>query len=159
MRKVVDTNYQNSPKLREYLSDPSNFAVVTDYTFMEALQGKDIAAIHDFMEILSDHPKQVVVTKNIAALCVLKTRRRSRGLQKRLVDRTQTGGFAAWSKNLDDANRGDKLAEKQILDMRRDAAEQLDFLLGDMETYAANLKEHEENYTEAELAVLRKGEP
>jgi hypothetical protein len=39
MRKVVDTNYLKREELRAYLAEPSNFAVVTDYTIMEVLQG------------------------------------------------------------------------------------------------------------------------
>jgi len=48
MRMVVDTNYLTSPKLRDYLSEPSNFAVLTDYAFIEAQQGDSPASIRFF---------------------------------------------------------------------------------------------------------------
>ena len=35
MRKLVDTNFLQSDELRTYLTEPSNFAVLTDYTLME----------------------------------------------------------------------------------------------------------------------------
>lgn len=159
MRMVVDTNYLTSQKLREYLSDPSNFAVLTDYVFIEVLQGDSPESILKTMTILAEHPKQVIVTKRIEALCILKTRRRSRGLQRRLIDRGQTSGFSTWCKNLEGAAAGDKARERQLHNMRRHAAAHLDFMVWNMETYAANLKEHEKKYTQAELTILRTGQP
>lgn len=159
MRKVVDTNFLKSPKLAEYLSEPTNIAVIPDYVIMEALAGDDPASFYKSMEILSEHPQQVVVLKPTSAVCTLKTRKRSRGLQKRLIDRGQTQGFPTFCRKMDAAKNGDKSAERQILDMRRDAAAQLDVLLGDMETYETNLQEAAKNYTPAELLILRTGQP
>lgn len=159
MRMVVDTNYLTSPKLRDYLSEPSNFAVLSDYVFIEALQGDSPTSILKTMTILAEHPKQVIVTKGIEALCILKTRRRSRGLQRRLIDRNETSGFSAWCKNLKGAAAGDQARERQLQEMRQHAAAHLNFMLWNMETYAANLKEHEKKYTQAELTILRTGQP
>jgi hypothetical protein len=159
MRKVVDTNFLKCEELRAYLAEPSNFAVVTDYTVMEVLQGDSPASIYKSMEILTEYPKQVIALKSTSAVCILKTRRRGRGLQRRLIDREQTSGFSAWCQKLDAARRGDKALEAQLLHKRRDASAYLDLMLGNMETYAANLQGAAKNYTQAELKILRTDKP
>jgi hypothetical protein len=140
MRKVVDTNFLKSEELCAYLTEPSNFAVVADYVVMEVLQGDSAASIYKSMEILAQHPTQVIALKPVSAMCILKTRRRSRGLQRRVIDREQTSGFSEWCRKLDAARRGDKTLERQLLDMRGDASAHLDIMLADMGTYAAKLK-------------------
>jgi hypothetical protein len=159
MRKVVDTNFLQSEELRTYMAEPSNFAVVTDYAVMEVLQRGDAAWIYKSMEILAKYPAQVIVLKPISAVCILKTRRRSRGLQKRLIDREQTRGFSEWCRKLDAARRGDKLLEKRLFEMRRAASAHLDLMLANMGTYSANLQAAAKNYSEAELNILRTDKP
>jgi len=122
MRKVVDTNFLQSEELRAYLTEPSNFVVVTDYAMMEVLQRDSPAKIYDSMEILAEYPKQVIVLKSVLAVCILKTRRRSRGLQRRLIDREQTSGLSEWCRKLDAAKRGDRTLERQLLEMRGHSA-------------------------------------
>src|SRR5216684_1517933 len=112
MRKVVDTNFLQSEELRAYLTEPSNFAVVTDYAVMEVLQRDSAASIYKSMQILAEYPTQVIVLKSVSAVCILKTRRWSRGLQKRQIDRDQTSGFYEWCRKLDAARRGDKTLER-----------------------------------------------
>jgi hypothetical protein len=159
MRKVVDTNFLKSEELRAYMTEPSNFAVITDYVVMEVLQGDSAASIYKSMEILAQHPTQVIALKSVSAMCILKTRRWSRGLQRRVIDRGQTSGFSEWCRKLDAARHGDKPLERQLLDMRGDASAHLDLMLADMGTYAANLQKAAKNYTEAELKILRTDEP
>jgi hypothetical protein len=158
MRKVVDTNFLKSPKLTEYLREPSNVAAVPDYVFMETLAGGDVTSTAQSLAILAKYPSQVIVLKTTSAACKLKTRKRSRGLQRRLIDRSQTAGFPAFCKKLDAARGGDKQAEKEILATKRDAAAQLELLIADMETYAANMHEAAKGYTPAELKIIRSGQ-
>jgi hypothetical protein len=155
MRKVVDTNFLQSEELRTYLANSSNFAVLTDYTIMEVLQGDSAASIYKSMDMLAQHPAQVIRLKSVSAVCILKTKRWSRGLQKRQIDLEQTSGFSEWCRKLDAARRGDKALEKRLLEMRGDAAAQLDLMLADMDTYAANVQATAKNYTPAELNILR----
>ena len=61
-RKIVDSNYLQSPKLREYLLETrKNIAVVIDYAAMEALKGDTLASVFKSMEILAEFPDQVDV--------------------------------------------------------------------------------------------------
>jgi hypothetical protein len=159
MRKVVDTNFLQSEELRAYLREPSNFAVVARYALMEVLQRNSPDSIYKSMEILAEYPTQVIVLKPVSAVCILKTRRRGRGLQRRLIDREQTSGFHEWCRKLDAARRGDKTFESQLLDMRGEASSHLNLMLADMGTYAANLQAASKNYTDAELKILRTDEP
>jgi hypothetical protein len=94
MRKVVDTNFLKSEELRAYLTEPSNFAAVTDYVVMEVLQGDSAASIYKSMEILAQHPTQIIALKPVSAICILKTRRRSRGLQMHVIDANKRAALA-----------------------------------------------------------------
>ncbi len=64
MRKVVDSNFLQSDRLREYLSKSTkNYVVLTDYVAMEAYKDHTLASIYRSMQILADFPKQVIVLK------------------------------------------------------------------------------------------------
>jgi hypothetical protein len=159
MRKVVDTNFLKSDELRTYLAEPSNFAVLTDYTLAEVLQGDSAASIYKSMEILAEHPAQIIRLKSVSAVCLLTTKRWSRGLQRRQINRGQTNGFDEWCRKLEAARNGDMALEERLLEMRGGAAAQLDSMLADMDTYAANVQATAENYTDAELKILRNDRP
>jgi hypothetical protein len=159
MRKVVDTNFLQTDELRVYLAEPSNFAVLTDYAIMEVLQRDSAASIYKSMEILAEHPAQVIRLKSVSAVCILRTKRWSRGLQRRQIDRRQTSGFSEWCRNLDAARRGDRALERRLLEMRGDAAAHLDLMLADMDTYAANVQATAKSYTPVELDILRNNKP
>jgi hypothetical protein len=76
MRKVVDSNYMQSPKLRTYLSESwKNVAVIIDYAAMEAFKGNTLVSIFKSMEILSEFPKQVLVLKSTGSISTVKGRR------------------------------------------------------------------------------------
>jgi hypothetical protein len=65
MRKIVDRNYLQSPKLRDYLAAWRKHRVVlTDYAAMEAFKGDALVNIASATEILREFPKQVVVLKS-----------------------------------------------------------------------------------------------
>jgi hypothetical protein len=69
MRKIVDSNYPQSPELREYLAaSRKNFAVLTDYVAMEAFKGDTLANISSATEILCGFPNQVIVLKSTSRL-------------------------------------------------------------------------------------------
>ncbi|MGH6985032.1 MAG: hypothetical protein ACREEI_12475 [Stellaceae bacterium] len=86
MRKIVDRNYLQSPKLRDYLAETrKNRVVLTDYAAMEAFKGDALANIASATEILRDFPKQVIVLKGTGAIATLKGRRC--GFTRRMIDR------------------------------------------------------------------------
>ena len=59
MRMVVDTNYLQSDKLLDYLSQPANQVILPDQVSFEAFNSD----VYQSFNILSRFPKQVVVLK------------------------------------------------------------------------------------------------
>ncbi len=58
MRKVVDSNFLQSPALRGYLANATtNYVVLTDYAAMEAYKGDTLASIFKSMSISRELPK------------------------------------------------------------------------------------------------------
>jgi hypothetical protein len=152
------SNYLQSPKLRDYLSETrKNIAVIIDYAAMEALKGDTLASIFKSMEILAEFPDQVEVLKSTSIICLLKGRRC--GMTRRMIDEGQTTGFAEWLRGLARAKAGDKDLQRQLLQAGKDADAHLNKMLADAQTYAKNLEEASKHYTQAELKILRKGEP
>jgi hypothetical protein len=158
MRSLVDTNFLKSAELKEYLAKPDNYVVIPDLVIMETLRGGDLESICRQLEMLTRHPKQVIVLKTTHAVSGLRKRRR-RGLQRRLVDKDQTSGFEAWCEKLELAKKGDEALRKQFAEKCDRAAADLSEIAKGQDTYAANLAEHAKKYSEAELNVLRKNEP
>src|SRR5258706_13525979 len=157
MRKVIDTNFLKSEELREYLSDPTNIAVVPDFVVMETLAGRDPTSICQQFQILAEHPKQVIFLKSTHAVQGLRARRRSRGLQKRLIEKNQTANFKRFYEKIELAKNGDAAAKRQLAQKCDAAVADQDAMRKAQETYVANLAEHARKYTEAELAILTKG--
>jgi hypothetical protein len=157
-RTIVDTNFLTSVELKEYLSDPSSIAVIPDFAVMETLKIGDAKRISDQLAILAERPSQVKILKSTHAVSGLRAKRRSRGLQRRLVDKGQTAAFKSFCDNIEGAKNGDKALERQLAEKCELATLDLDKIAKGQETFAANLAEHAKNYTEAELKILRKGE-
>jgi hypothetical protein len=158
-RTVVDTNYLKSEELREHLSDPNNFAVIPDFAMMETLKMGDAKAISDQLQIVAEHPTQVLALKTTHAISGLRSRRRSRGLQRRLIDKKQTAAFKPFCEKVEGAKNGDQVLQRQLREKCELAASDLNKIAKGQDTFAANLAEHAKKYTEAELRFLRKGEP
>ena len=84
MRKIVDSNYLQHPKLREFLlRSQSNSAVLTDCAAVEAYKGDTLQSIFKSMAILSEFPNQVVVLKGTKVISLLSGR--TSGLTRRLI--------------------------------------------------------------------------
>jgi hypothetical protein len=158
MLKIVDRNYLQSPRLREYLSaSRKNFAVLTDYAAMEAFKGDTVANISSATTLLSEFPKQVVILKNTPIICQLKGRRC--GFTRRMIDKKQTKGFTEWCKGLDRAKAGDEVLRRQLLEAGKEADAHLNRIRDDQGSYAESLEQASKQYTEAELKALRTHEP
>jgi len=158
MRKIVDRNFLQSPRLREYLSaSRKHFAVITDYAAIEAFKGDTLANIYSATEILSEFPKQVIVLKSTSVICQLKGRRW--GFTRRMISKDQTKGFPGWCEGLRRAKAGDKELQRQLLEAGKEADAHLNRMLADQRTYAENLEKTSQHYTDAELKSLRTHEP
>lgn len=156
MRKVVDSNFLQTAELKNYLAKSSqNCVVLTDYAAMEAYKGDTLVSIYRSMEILAQHPKQVLVLKGTQAVCGL--RGRSAGLQRRMIDVKQTRGFGGYCQDLHAAKRGDSFFQEQLLRLGRDATAHMDRMLADAADMPNILDEVAETYTKSELRVIRTG--
>ena len=156
MKLIVDSNQLQSAKLRTYLAkSKSNYAVLTDYAAMEAHKGNTLASIYKSMAILSDFPDQVIVLKSTRAASGLRGRRA--GLQRRLIDETQTKDFPRYISHLRQAQRGDRRLEQQLLDLGTEATSHLDRMLADAQTTGATIDDIAKLYSREERTAIRLG--
>lgn len=158
MRKVVDSNYLQSPKLREYLSkSTANIAVLTDYAAMEAYKGDTLVSICKSMSVLAEYPNQVVVLSDTRIACGLNGR--GSGLQKRLIDASQTREFGLYCHQLAAAQSGNAVLQRQLLELGKEATRHLEYMLADAQSMPSVFGDIAKTYTQDELRFLRAGNP
>lgn len=144
------------PLLREYLSkSEKNFAVLPDYAAMEAYKGDTLVTIYNSMELLSEFPSQVIVLKTTGVVCGLKGR--GSGIQKRLIDESQSREFGLYCRMLASAKNGHLGYQRQLLDKGKDATKQLERMLDDAATLPEGISDIANSYTKEERAILRTG--
>ncbi|VAW44816.1 hypothetical protein MNBD_GAMMA03-743 [hydrothermal vent metagenome] len=158
MRKVIDSNCLQDQRLSDYLSANSdNYAVLTDYAAMEAYKGNTLKSIHKSMSILSEHPKQVLVLKGTQVVCGLKMN--GKGLQKRLIDQSQTKDFWKYCEFLKLAEFESTLLKSELIAHGKAANEHMDKLLKGAEKILKSISAFAQCYTNEELKILRKRLP
>lgn len=158
MRKVIDSNYLQSPALRDYLSASNdNFAVLTDYAAMEAYKGDTLKSIYPSMAIVSEFPRQVLILKPTSKVVGLSGR--EKGLQRRLIDAHQTSGFPKFCADLLAARSGNKALEKSLVRMGKEASEHLEKVMSDAAKLPEAIDGLVKYFTRQELDVIRKGAP
>jgi hypothetical protein len=156
-RKVVDSNFLESPALRAYLSaSPNNYVVMTAYVAMEAYKGDTLPWIYGRMEILAQYPKQVLVLKGMAEVCALNCR--AAPVQGYLVDKNQSRDFLEFCQYLPAAKGGDLSLQSQLLENGREATAHIDKMLLDMPTLASGIDLMAKAFSPAELEILRRRE-
>ncbi|MGY3133473.1 histone H3/H4 [Bradyrhizobium sp. USDA 4501] len=97
-RMVVDTNYLQTDELRHYLDEsPRNKVVVTPLVELEMLKGDAPVNVIKSAEILAEHAKRVVLTKE--PLDVVRLRGRRKSMKKRLSSGKRTATFRKWSRH------------------------------------------------------------
>ena len=156
MRKVVDSNFLQDERLRAYLAESDrNCVVLSDYLAMEAYKGDTLASIFNSMAILSDYPRQVIILKDTTTIGGL--RGRSAGLQRRLIDTSQTREFRDYCRALKFAQVGNQKAQEQLLRLGHEATTHMDKLLIDAANMAANFEELVRTFDQEEIKALRTG--
>jgi hypothetical protein len=156
-RVVIDSNFLQSNGLRAYLArSPANYAVITDYAAMEAYKADTLDMLYRSMGILGDFPKQVIILKGTQAICGL--RGRAAGLQRRMIDQQQTGGFAEYCRHLAAARAGNLTLQAQLLEHARAARLQMERILLDVQDYAGALEAIGAMFNSNEIRIFRKGE-
>jgi hypothetical protein len=155
---IIDTNALQSPQLRAYLSkSASNFAVLTDYAAMESYKGDTLVNIFRNMEVIADFPKQVIILKPTGVICGLRGRRA--GLQRRMIDDSQTRDFQSYCDALHAAKGGNESARKQLLAYGHDADAHLNRMLADAMTMPEIIDDITEIFSDDELKIIRNGKP
>jgi hypothetical protein len=156
-RMVVDSNFLQDDKLREYLSaSPSNKAVIIDYAEMEALNGGPDVLLKS-TEILAEFPKQVVLAKTTDVVSALAGK--SKGLKKRFTDGKRSTGFRRWfRKGRVGLKRRDKTTVVHLGAQASEAAARLDVIEKGAAHFAADLEDAAKQFTRDELRILRNKE-
>jgi hypothetical protein len=147
-RKVVDSNCLQSQALNAYLS------VLTDYAAMEAYKGDTLKSIYRSMEILAQHPQQVIVLRGTQDICALNGR--AAASQEPLIDEDQTREFPQYCQHLLAAKQGDLALQRQLLEHGREASVHIDRMLMDMPTLSSGIDLMAETYSPKELKILRR---
>lgn len=156
MRMVVDSNCLRSEELCAYLAASSkNMAVLTDQAEMEMAKADNLEGLLKSTEVLAQHPRQVILAKEITIASSLRGRRK--GLKKRLTDGKRTRAFRKWCRIRDGIKRGDKKFD------HKQAHENALLHMEDVLKSGANLKDDlakhaGTHFTTEELAIIRKGE-
>lgn len=152
MRKVVDSNFLRSIKLRDYLSrSKDNIAVITDSTELEMVKAGGLDDLLKSVEVIADFPRQIVFAKTTNAAGVL--RGRWKGLKKRLTDGKRTRAFRKWCRKRKQTKRDEK-----PLDLERaqaEAAAHVDAVAQGAASIKDDLAAHAANYTDEELRILK----
>lgn len=156
MRKVVDSNYLQDQRLRDYLAkSEKHIVVVTDYLAMEAYKDNTFETIYRSMEILSVFPKQVIILKGTRSACGQSGR--TAGLTRRLIDQSQTSNFPIFCRQLREAKNGDKEYQRSLLAHGREATAHMNWILSDGADLPEVFEEIATHYTDPELRILRNG--
>jgi hypothetical protein len=152
---VVDTNYLQVDDLRNYLADSTNNkVVVTPFVELEMLKGDAPVNVVKSTQILAEHSKQVVLSKDPMSVARLKGRRK--GMKKRLVGGGRTSAFRKWSRHTRErAKRGDERALHHIARRAVQARAQLADMRENAQTFQPNIDEARKRYTKEELDAFR----
>lgn len=158
MRTVIDSSALQCAALRRFLArSRRNFAVLTDYAFMEAYKADRLDMLYRSMEILSNYPEQVIVLKGTQIVCGLKGR--TAGLQRRMIDQGQTRGFAEFCRWLSAARQGNLSIQRQLAEYASAARHQVERGLIDAAKLNDGLQEITNQFNAGELRIFRTGAP
>ena len=156
-RKVVDTNCLKSEALRAYLSaSADNHVVLTNYAAMEAYKGDTLKSIYSSMEILAQHPQQVIILTGTQDICALNGR--AAVSLEPLIDEVQTREFPEYCQHLHAAKGGDLSLQGQLLEHGREATAYIERMLKDMPTLSSGIDLMAKTYSPEELKILRRRE-
>lgn len=157
MKLVIDSNALQTEELRAFLAkSKQNFAVLPDFSGMEAYKGDPLRTVYKSMAIVSDFPNQVIILKGSAKVCGLSGRRK--GLQRRLIDEKQTAGFADHAQALRLAEAGNIRLQKQIRELGKFANEHLNKMRDEAESIRGSIEELGRRFSKEERSQLRVGE-
>lgn len=155
IRKVVDSNYLNSDKFREYLAgSPEHYAVIPAAALIEILKGDALRTMTPSMVILSEFPHQVIILK--ADSIVARLTDPVSNPQLRLIDKMQTGEFPGFCKKFAAMK---PLAVQEFLAEGRLVNDKFARMHSILEGSADLIPKAVEHYSAAERKMLNGGGP
>ncbi len=157
MKKVVDSNYFNSPELYDFLVESEeNFAILTEYAAIEAYKGTEnnVQGISDSMGILSKFPKQVLVLKGAMKICGMELLESN--LPDSLIDEEQTNIFNEFCSHLEISKTNPEIYKSDLLKKQDDANVQMARIKSNAPKLLEGLKAVEKIYTTNEIKMIRK---
>jgi len=114
MKKVVDINYLQNPKLEEYLAESRNNCIVlTEYAGREIYKHNAINNLPAKLEIVSRYPYQVIVLKGVRAITNITLGPAK--IPEVLVDNEQTDGFPQFCTTIKSLRDGDIELSLEVL--------------------------------------------
>lgn len=159
VRVVIDSNRLQSDESRAFLERcEENFAVLTDYAWMEAYKGNSILSIQKSMAVLKDFPDQVILLKGTKTVSALDPS--APGIAKRMQWPGKDGDFSNTVAGLKQAAAGNLGAIRQITEHGKAADRQMEKILADMIELPAALRDMMQTFlTKDEIAAIRARKP
>ncbi len=157
LRVIIDSNRLQSMDLRAFLQvSPDNFAVLTDYAWIEAYKGDSLISIQKSMGVLKDFPQQVIVLKFTRAICRIEPS--PSGMASAMARKGQE--FSQTVTGLLQAQAGDPGAIAQIIAHGEGADRQMAKLLADVVDLPVVFQDMLRTFfTSEEIAHIRAGKP
>jgi hypothetical protein len=157
MKKVVDINYLQSPKLEGYLARSKDDCVVlTDYAGREIYKHNALNNLANKLEIISRYPSQIIILKGTREIVNI-TLSYSK-IPQILIDDEQTAGFPLFCDAIKAAREGDKLVLGEVLLNESFASQDLEGLIKDYPLIISTVKEFAKSCDHLQLKALRTGE-
>lgn len=159
MRKVIDANCLDNPKLEEYLqSDLKNMAVLTEFAGMEVHKGDPVKNVCHSMKILCQYPAQVIILKGTRQ--IIQENQTPSILNVRLfIDEDQTEHFAESCEVIKQAGKGNRRAIAPIIENGKIATAEMDKLRRDAVKTSEGIEAIINTFNLNHLKILRKHDP
>ncbi len=142
--------------LRDYLSvSQNNHVVLTDFAAMESYKEDTLNSIFKAMMVVSKYPHQVIVLKNTNKIVGL--RGKKAGLQRRMIDESQTKGFPIFARQLSAAQNGNKSYKQDLLDHGKSATDHLTQMLKSAEKMGPAYADLAKVFSSEEKRAIRDG--
>ena len=154
IRKIIDTNYLQDPKLRVYLGESkNNFVILTEYLAMEAYKESSCKSIFKLVDILKNFTDQIIILKCTIDICGLIFEPEQS--IDHLIDKTQTNEFNFFCMAL----RDPKNIEQFISEHQEAAIFQMNRLISDSGKFLDGCKDILPSLSANELKIIRRKEP
>jgi len=159
LRVIIDSNRLQSEELRTFLAvSAENFAVLTDYAWMEAYKGNSVLSIQKSMSVLKDFPDQVIVLKGTKTVSALDPR--APGIAQRMYWSSKRQEFHETVAGLQQAAEGHPRAIAQILAHGTAADRQMEKVLAGIADLPATFSDMMQTLlTQQEIDAIRARKP